>query len=49
MTDIDKGREILKRLQEKGVRIPCPESVEIGADISPERISGEGVEIHTQT
>ncbi|MBW2610306.1 MAG: UDP-N-acetylglucosamine pyrophosphorylase [Deltaproteobacteria bacterium] len=46
MTDIDKGREILKRLQEKGVRIPCPEGVEIGADISSEKISGDGVEIH---
>ena len=37
---------LLKQLKEKGVRIPCPESVDIGLDISPDRISGEGVVIH---
>ncbi len=31
----------------KGVKIPCPESVEIGDDINPERISGENVTIHS--
>ena len=39
--------DILKRLLEKGVQVPCPESVEIGVNVSPERISGEGVIIHT--
>lgn len=37
---------VLDRLLEKGVRIPCPKSVEIGSDISPDRVSGEGVIIH---
>ncbi len=37
---------ILERLQEKGVRLPCPESVDIGSDISPDKISGDGVIIH---
>ena len=37
---------LLKRLREKGVQIPCPESVDIGPDVSPDRISGEGVVIH---
>jgi bifunctional UDP-N-acetylglucosamine pyrophosphorylase / glucosamine-1-phosphate N-acetyltransferase len=43
----DKGQEILKRLLEKGVRIPCPEGVEIGEEIIPERISGDNVVIHS--
>ncbi|MCP4683670.1 MAG: hypothetical protein GY864_15175 [Desulfobacterales bacterium] len=38
--------KILKRLIEKQVHIPCPESVEVGPDIDPERISGNGVTIH---
>ena len=42
----DRGKDILIRLMAKGVRISCPESVEIGSDIDPERISGEGVIIH---
>jgi len=41
------GMDILKRLIAKGVSVPCPESVEIGADIDPERISGEKVTIHS--
>jgi len=41
-----KGENILNRLLKKGVRIPCPEGVEIGDDISPDRISGDGVVIH---
>jgi UDP-N-acetylglucosamine/UDP-N-acetylgalactosamine diphosphorylase len=40
------GKELINRLQEKGVKIPCPESVHIEGDISPDRISGEGVVIH---
>jgi len=37
---------MLTLLLKKGVRIPCPESVEIGPDIEPERISGQDVTIH---
>ncbi|MFZ0447653.1 MAG: hypothetical protein WAL98_00295 [Desulfatiglandaceae bacterium] len=37
---------IMKALIEKGVNIPSPESVEIGPEVNPERISGEGVTIH---
>jgi bifunctional UDP-N-acetylglucosamine pyrophosphorylase / glucosamine-1-phosphate N-acetyltransferase len=47
MGSFDKGRDILIRLMEKGVRVPCPESVEIGEDISPERVSGDNVVIHS--
>jgi UDP-N-acetylglucosamine/UDP-N-acetylgalactosamine diphosphorylase len=36
----------LQALRQKGVRIPCPESVEIGDDIDVDRISGKGVTIH---
>ncbi len=46
MSTRNNSEGILDRLLEKGVRIPCPESVEIGSDISPDRISGEGVIIH---
>jgi len=42
----DRKKSILKQLQEKGVRIPCPDSVEIGEEVSVDRISGEGVIIH---
>ena len=38
-----KAKALLKR----GVHIPNPESVEVGEDISPERISGEDVVIHS--
>jgi UDP-N-acetylglucosamine/UDP-N-acetylgalactosamine diphosphorylase len=37
---------ILQELIKRGVRVPCPESVDIGPDVKPERISGEGVTIH---
>jgi UDP-N-acetylglucosamine/UDP-N-acetylgalactosamine diphosphorylase len=37
----------IKTLIERGVRIPNPQSVEIGDDIDPERISARGVIIHT--
>ena len=31
------------RLMKKGVRMPAPFSVDIGAEVDPARISGEGV------
>ena len=34
-------------LIKKGVKMPCPEGVEIGDDINPDRISGENVIIHS--
>lgn len=34
-------------LIKKGVKIPCPGSVEIGDDINPDRISGDNVVIHS--
>ncbi len=42
----DSRTGIKKRLMDKGVRIPAPESVEIGKEVEPERISGNGVVIH---
>ncbi len=38
--------KMIEALLKKGVKIPVPETVEIGAEVSPERISGEGVVIH---
>ncbi len=35
------------RLLKKGVKIPNPESVEIGREVDPERISGDQVIIHS--
>jgi bifunctional UDP-N-acetylglucosamine pyrophosphorylase/glucosamine-1-phosphate N-acetyltransferase len=46
MTSETKEKRVLTLLLKKGVRIPCHESVEIGPDIDPERISGQGVTIH---
>ncbi len=43
----DRNQEKLKTLIEKGVEIPCPGSVEIGPEVDPDRISGDGVTIHT--
>ncbi|MBF0450354.1 MAG: hypothetical protein HQK75_06610 [Candidatus Magnetomorum sp.] len=37
----------IEALIQKGVHIPCPESVEIGKDVQIERISGINVTIHT--
>ena len=37
----------IEDLIKKGVSIPNPESVEIGEEVSPERISGKNVVIHT--
>ncbi len=34
------------RLIKKGVRLPAPESVEIGPEVRAERIAGEGVTLH---
>jgi UDP-N-acetylglucosamine/UDP-N-acetylgalactosamine diphosphorylase len=45
-TDAKTRESLLKRLQEKGVRILRPESVDIGPEVSPDRISGDGVVIH---
>jgi len=38
--------DLIKHLIEKGVRIPNPECVEIGEEVSAERISGKNVVIH---
>lgn len=40
--------KILK-LIEKGVYIPCPETLLIGEDVEPDRISGDGVELYPGT
>ena len=40
-----KGTKI-SQLIAKGVRIACPESIEIGAEVDVDRISGDGVTIH---
>ncbi len=40
-------RTVIQLLQDKGVRIPAPEAVEIGEDVDPDRISGKGVIIHS--
>jgi len=45
--DNEQRQVIIKRLLDKGVKIPCPESVEIDPQISIDRISGNGVTIHT--
>lgn len=37
----------IDRLLEKGVHIPTPESIEIGPEIDPDRISGDNVTIHS--
>jgi UDP-N-acetylglucosamine/UDP-N-acetylgalactosamine diphosphorylase len=42
---IQKGTKIAQ-LIDKGVRIACPESIEIGAEVDVDRISGDGVTIH---
>ena len=42
-----KSKGIIAQLINKGVQIPCPESIEIGDEINPQKISGKGVIIHT--
>jgi len=36
----------IQKLIDKGIRIPVPESVEIGDDVDPDHISGDNVVIH---
>jgi len=40
-----KGTKIANLIA-KGVRVACPESIEIGAEVDVDRISGDGVMIH---
>lgn len=40
-------RTIIEKLAAKGVRFPAPASVEIGSEVKADRISGDGVVIHT--
>jgi len=42
-----KPNGIIKVLMDKGVTLPNPESVEISDEINPDRISGQGVVIHS--
>lgn len=39
--------EIIRALIDKGVHIPAPLSIEIAPDVNPDRISGDGVTIHS--
>jgi len=39
----------IRALMDKGVDIHCPDSVDIGIEVDPDRISGEGVRIHRAT
>jgi UDP-N-acetylglucosamine/UDP-N-acetylgalactosamine diphosphorylase len=39
----------IERLIDKGVEIPNPQSVVIGEDVDPDRISGQGVTLHPGT
>ncbi len=39
-------KKILSQLLKKGVTIPCPDTIEIGPDIDPDRISGLNVTLH---
>ena len=43
----DKSTSVKELLLKKGVRMPNPQSVEIGEDVNPEAISNEGVTINT--
>jgi UDP-N-acetylglucosamine/UDP-N-acetylgalactosamine diphosphorylase len=47
MAENSERKSILSQLLDKGVRIPCPESVEIGPDIDPKRVSGDDVTIYS--
>ena len=42
-----KNAGIIKMLMDKGVAIPNPESIEIGEEVNPDRISGQGVVIYS--
>ncbi len=37
----------IKELIDKGVEIPCPGTIEIGAEVNVDRISGDGVVLHS--
>ncbi|MBW2641706.1 MAG: UDP-N-acetylglucosamine pyrophosphorylase, partial [Deltaproteobacteria bacterium] len=37
----------IEKLLKKGVKIPNPQSIEIGPEVDVDRISGDGVVIHT--
>ncbi len=41
-----KSKPIIDQLIQKGVRIPNPQSVEIGAEICAERVAGQGVVLY---
>ena len=43
---IVENNGIIKTLLDKGVTLPNPESVEIGVEVNPDRISGQGVVIY---
>ena len=43
---VKKNKALVQILIDKGVRITAPESVEIGGDVNPNRISGDNVVIH---
>jgi len=49
MTRDFKLNEKIIALMKKGVRIPCPHSVEIGEEVDTNRISGYGVVLHGGT
>ena len=44
---MSENKSNIKVLLKKGVKIPNPDSVEIGDDINTDRISGENVLIHS--
>jgi UDP-N-acetylglucosamine/UDP-N-acetylgalactosamine diphosphorylase len=47
MEKTEPSTQVLRRLLEKGVKILCPESIEIGEDVNPDRISADNVTIHS--
>jgi len=49
MPEILRLNDKVLALTAKGVKIPCPHSVEIGDDVTVERISGKGVVFHSGT
>jgi acetyltransferase-like isoleucine patch superfamily enzyme len=49
MTNDFKLNDKIIALMKKGVRIPCPYSIEIGDDVDAGRISGYGVVLHSGT
>lgn len=40
------GHEVILALLDKGVRMPHPGTVDVGPEVDPDRISGDGVTIH---